>query len=112
MARPITVTQAKEVAAGATGSETVYKVPPARRFRVKQVELLCSAGTDLRLDIRLKYGEEVICPEAGWLTAEPGKSVACVDFTYGGGDEVVIQYRNRDTTAARTFFCTIHGELE
>jgi len=112
MAKRITIVGYRSVPAGGSGRLTLWTVEPAMRFKVCRVELLCSSGTDLRLGVRLMYGDERVAPENDWLRADPGRGIAEVEFEYGGESKVDVVYENFDTTTSRSFFVMVHGVVE
>jgi len=109
---PYIATQHITAGAGAEGDVTALTVPDGYIFRLNRVEILFPSGTVGELEISIYQGIHKTLPDEGVWTGDHVLLKHETERRWGSGEDVVIHYKNLNTTAARECFVYLIGELE
>jgi len=112
MVEPISIPYYLSASGGAEGDVTLYKVQDGRSFLLKRSEFYFPAGTYFELELAIRHGIKQVVPLEG---THRGDNMAIFDqrpYTFLGGEEVKLYYKNLNATQVREASIVIHGELE
>jgi len=97
---------------GAEGDVTLYTVPSARTLTITQIQIHFPSGTAGELELSFYRGIEVVAPTTRVYTGDDVLWRFNVNIVFGSGSEVVLHYKNTNTTTAREAYLLLIGELE
>jgi len=112
MAEPISIPYYLSAPGGAEGEVVLYKVQDGKRFGLKRSEFFFPVGTYFELELAIIHGIKQVIPLEG---KHKGDNMAIADmrqYSYLGGEEVKLYYKNLNATQVREASIVIHGELE
>jgi len=90
---------------------SIYKVPNGHTLRITSVEIRFPSGTGGELLVALKYGNMKVYPDSGYASGDGGTIRDDVDITYQSGLDVLLYYKNENTTDVREAYINLEGEL-
>jgi len=107
----ITISYHLVASAGVEADVSIYTVPPAQKLVIKRVQIYFPSGTYGELEIFFKYGVMKVYPKSGVVKGDNYTHEKETNLEYYRGDNVVIHYKNTNTTEERQAFIDLEGEL-
>jgi len=108
----ITISYHLVAAANTEADVSIYTVPPAQKLIIKRVQIYFPAGTYGELELYFKYGVMKVYPKSGVIKGDNYCHNKETNLEYYSGDQVVIHYKNINTTEERQAFIDLEGVLE
>jgi len=90
---------------------SIYKIPPAKRFILTKIEVAFPVGTYGELEIALYRGHMRLWPEERNVTGDDVHYVKELRWEFDSGSEILLYYKNVNTTQVRDAFIVLEGEL-
>jgi len=97
---------------GAEAYKTAYVVPPGATLKLEEVTVSFPIGTYGELEVALYYGQTMVFPEERPITGDGVSVSKRVDLEWYSQDEVVVWFKNYNTTQKRQAYLNLEGTLE
>jgi len=97
----IQISRFLNISPGAEGYTSIYTVDNGKIIELKKIQIIFPAGTDGELQISLWYGDLKVAPDTDYWHGDSGKIEDCLKVKYSSGDDVMIWYKNINTTDYR-----------
>ncbi|MBW2649062.1 MAG: hypothetical protein JRC53_04505 [Deltaproteobacteria bacterium] len=108
----ITVAKKITASAGAEGTTTLYSVKSAQKLTVRRVIFHFPAGSAFQLGLAIRRGIYNVCPEEGIVYGDDAVIVLSDDSVFDSGSDVLVYYKNEDSTNAHSAVVVIEGVIE
>jgi len=83
------------------GYTSVYQVPKGKIIELRKIQLIVPAVVNGELYISLWYGDLKVAPNTDYWHGDDGKIEDCLKTRYYSGDDVMVWYKNVNTTYYR-----------
>jgi len=89
------------IAPATEGYTSIYTVDKGKIIELKKIQIIFPAGTEGELQLSLWYGDLKVAPDTEYWHGDSGKVEDCIKVRYYSGDDVMIRYKNVNTTYYR-----------
>jgi len=100
------------IAAGASGKGTIWKVTPARKFRMKKAKFYTDSGGEGNVKAAIMRGVEKALPFNSELYVPHSPIELEGEVLYNGGENIEVSYSNEDGTNPHMLVVVVTGEIE
>jgi len=107
----INVAKKINVPAGATGTVSLYKVPGARKYKLKRVIFMFPVGTEFNVGLVIKKGPKEVCPDSGMVYGDGTVIELSDDTEFSPSESVDVYYTNSDAVNSYDVIIIVEGEL-
>jgi len=83
------------------GYISIYQVQNGKIIELRKIQIIFPAGTEGELQLSLWYGDLKVAPNTDYWHGDSGKIEDCLKVKYYSGDDVMIRYKNINTTYYR-----------
>jgi len=97
--------------AGAEGTVAIYRVPGGRRLRTRQVNITFPSASDYELHIAFYRGPRKLLPTERDYVGDDTRVTDDTPALWGTDEDVVLWYKNDNTTTAKDADILIEAEL-
>jgi len=91
------------------GFTSIYKVPNGKIIELQKIQIIDPSGTNGEVYISLWYGDLKVAPDVDYWEGDSGKIEDCLKVKYYSGDDVMVWYKNVNTTNYRKATIKIDG---
>ena len=100
------------LAAGATGSVSIFRVPPGRVATIRRVQFYFPAGSNGELYVALSTGGRRLVPESGMINGDNNTVSVEPNKTATSGFTVDLDYMNTSSTESHSVFVLLEVDVE
>jgi len=108
----ITISYHLVASPGAEDKVTLFTVPDGQRLIVNTIHILFPAGVYGELELSFYYGIQRVFPKERVITGDNVLLEFDTKLVYYSGDDVILYYKNTNTTEVREAFIYLTGVLE
>lgn len=98
--------------AGSEGTTALYSVKSAQKFKLTEVQFCFPSGSKFFLGLAIQRGIYRVCPEEGLVYGDNNVIKLEDDTVFDSGSDVLLYYKNEDSTNDHSAVVIITGELE
>jgi len=112
MSRKISIAYKVTASGGAEGKTSIYEVEAGKRFKLESCYVSFPAGAYYELELAFYYGDKKIAPEENTYVGDNQAYEDVLDFTIESGEDLLLYYKNNNSTQTREAFVIVRGVLE
>lgn len=111
MGRTISIVNTLTVAAGSSGTVSVYKPTAGKKAVLRKATFWFPAGSENKLLVAVMHGINRVCPKEGYASGDDSMVIAECEWEYQSDEEVKLYYNNTDTVNSHTVTYTLVLEI-
>ena len=98
--------------ANSEGDTTIVTVPDRGKLKVTKAKFFFPTGSNQLLSVYIKRGNEQVIPTVGSVSGDDVLIEIETDVLFNAGIDIVVHYKNIDTTNSHNVGILLIGELE